>query len=428
MKKVITVLFLFFSTLLNAQWSEQTSGVNAALTSVYAVNKNVAWVCGYSSTVLRTKNEGLNWQKVDGNGFDGIPGNINLINIVGFDTSTAIVSGYQGTNTWAWRTTNSGQNWIEVFYEYNGFVDGVCMLSPTNGILVGDPVGGRWSLWRTTNAGNTWDSAGLYLPAGSTTEGGYNNCLFGVSPKIWFGTNNSRVYYSSNGGLNWSIQSITPEVNSYSLWFSQSSAGLSGGANLMQTTNGGLNWTSFASSGSGNIAGITSAAIPVYFPFSRIWIVRNASASIYASNNGGANWSTEYTTTVGTYRHISNASPGLGIWAVGTTGCITYHQPITGIIPINSIIPDKYSLSQNYPNPFNPVTTIEFALAHAGHISLTIYDLKGREYASGLKDLSLFPGRYKMNFNGSNLSSGVYFYSLIVDGKNMATKKMILIK
>ncbi|MCI0472494.1 MAG: T9SS type A sorting domain-containing protein, partial [Ignavibacteria bacterium] len=102
--------------------------------------------------------------------------------------------------------------------------------------------------------------------------------------------------------------------------------------------------------------------------------------------------------------------------------------PVSGGFTYEYTVPTEYTLKQNYPNPFNPVTTIEFNLPKAGNISLKIFDMAGREYTTEIKNLSLNPGNYKMNFNGAGLSSGVYFYSLNVDGANVATKKMILVK
>jgi hypothetical protein len=98
-----------------------------------------------------------------------------------------------------------------------------------------------------------------------------------------------------------------------------------------------------------------------------------------------------------------------------------------GIEKINETA-ESFSLSQNYPNPFNPVTTIEFSVPKAGYVSLRIYDMNGREASVPLNGNRLQPGKYSQSVNGAGLSSGVYFYSLIFDGKIIDTKKMILLK
>ncbi|MBK6773674.1 MAG: T9SS type A sorting domain-containing protein [Ignavibacteria bacterium] len=77
-------------------------------------------------------------------------------------------------------------------------------------------------------------------------------------------------------------------------------------------------------------------------------------------------------------------------------------------------------LSQNYPNPFNPVTNLEFGISKSGFVSLKIYDVIGRELFT-LVNESKQPGYYKIKFDAGNLSSGVYFYRLVVSSPNPMT-------
>jgi hypothetical protein len=88
--------------------------------------------------------------------------------------------------------------------------------------------------------------------------------------------------------------------------------------------------------------------------------------------------------------------------------------------------PGKYSLSQNYPNPFNPVTKISYAVAAAGQVTLKVYDITGREVKTLVNEFKN-AGFYTVDFNGSNLSSGIYIYK-IVSGNYSETKKMTLVK
>ena len=88
----------------------------------------------------------------------------------------------------------------------------------------------------------------------------------------------------------------------------------------------------------------------------------------------------------------------------------------------------KYTLEQNYPNPFNPTTTIKFSLPKAGIVTLKIYDVAGREVMRLINNQNMNAGYQTQLFNGSMLSSGVYFYSLLVDNNLIATKKMVLVK
>jgi hypothetical protein len=88
--------------------------------------------------------------------------------------------------------------------------------------------------------------------------------------------------------------------------------------------------------------------------------------------------------------------------------------------------PKEFNLSQNYPNPFNPVTKINFALPKQGFVTLKIYDITGREIQTLVSEFKQ-SGYYSVDFNGSSLSSGVYFYK-IQSGDFVSVKRMVLIK
>ena len=99
----------------------------------------------------------------------------------------------------------------------------------------------------------------------------------------------------------------------------------------------------------------------------------------------------------------------------------------TSIEEINSdLIPAQFQLFQNYPNPFNPTTKIEFAVPHDEFVNLIVYNTMG-ESIIVLVDEQKSAGRYIVDFNGSDLPSGVYFYRFLA-GDFKRTKKMILLK
>jgi hypothetical protein len=89
-------------------------------------------------------------------------------------------------------------------------------------------------------------------------------------------------------------------------------------------------------------------------------------------------------------------------------------------------IPSVYSLSQNYPNPFNPVTVISFGLPKAGITKLVIYDVLGRVIKS-LVNEHRDAGSYNVDFDASNIASGIYFYRL-ESGSFTDVKKMMVVK
>jgi Zn-dependent M28 family amino/carboxypeptidase len=102
-----------------------------------------------------------------------------------------------------------------------------------------------------------------------------------------------------------------------------------------------------------------------------------------------------------------------------------HYSVITSVIP-NSI-PVKTSLEQNYPNPFNPSTMINFSLEKQYTVKLIVYDILGREVKEILNN-RLNGGNYNVSFSGEGLPSGMYFYTLYLNGSRFETKKMMLIK
>lgn len=102
-----------------------------------------------------------------------------------------------------------------------------------------------------------------------------------------------------------------------------------------------------------------------------------------------------------------------------------YYRTITDAAVEDLNVPD-FALSQNYPNPFNPSTIISYSIPKSSFVQLKIYDMLGREVAS-LVNKEQAVGNYKVEFNASNLTSGVYFYRL-QSGEFTETKKLILLR
>jgi len=424
MKKLFfLILTLAIFSNIQAQWTEQTSGVTTALRSACSTpSSNVAWICGASGVVLKTTNTGTNWVNVSA----GIPNTNTLICISAVDANLALVVGYNSTTTYMYRTSNGGANWTQVLTE-TGFYDAVWMVNATTGFMAGDPVNNRWSLWKTSNGGANWDSNGIYCPAGTSAEAGWNNAMYVLYPKIWIGTNNTLLRYSSNWGVGWTGLPTPGELNGYSLcfdWMTGQTGLMAGATAMLQTSNFGFNWSTVPMLGSGNVVGITFTNLPVDNFTWPAWYVRTSTA-IYRSTNG-TSWAVEYTAPAGNFNAISQARPGRGIWAVRSNGGISFHTIIADINKIGTASPNKYELFQNYPNPFNPVTNIKFQVPQAGFVTLKVYDALGKEVQT-LIEQEVKAGFYETKFNTGGLSSGIYFYKLITD-KFTDVKKMVVVK
>jgi photosystem II stability/assembly factor-like uncharacterized protein len=410
-------------TPLSGSWSEQSSGLTSLLLSVSAVNDDVAWVCGSSGKVIRTTNKGTDWIDVSGN----IPTSLPLCNIFGWDANVAIVTGSTSTpppgTGFIYTTTNGGINWT-MANNSSRYGDYIWMTDANNAYFIGDMLENwTWDLLKSTNGGLNWSTWSI-LPT-SNPLGSINNgaCFFGT--QVWFpSTGQNQIVYSSNMGANWTTQTITlSEIGI--ICFNNATDGLAGGSNgspgMLKTTNSGLNWTTvtspFPSSPISGICGKQSQ----YFSCS-FW-----SSTIQYSSNFGANWTLSYTSPGGNFYHITKARYGNTIWAIRSNGGISYYGPIiTGIKPVVSTVPTSYALEQNYPNPFNPVTKINFEIAKQGLVSLKVYNVVGREVITLVNEVKS-PGIYSIDFDASELSSGVYFYKISAENY-IETKKMMLVK
>ncbi|MEA2031554.1 MAG: T9SS type A sorting domain-containing protein [candidate division Zixibacteria bacterium] len=128
------------------------------------------------------------------------------------------------------------------------------------------------------------------------------------------------------------------------------------------------------------------------------------------------------------------------------TLCFIYHDFIDGVTHIRTENPEfetvsvslldatpdspnkpgSFSLSQNYPNPYNPSTVISYDVPTASHVTLSVFNVLGQEVAT-LVDMDKEAGSHEVVFDGSNLSSGIYFYRIQADNFSK-TKKMVLVK
>jgi len=133
----------------------------------------------------------------------------------------------------------------------------------------------------------------------------------------------------------------------------------------------------------------------------------------WGDNNGGI---------ISTFWAISSSLSAQHTGRYGEPGVI-----VTSVPSSAGLIPQVASLRQNYPNPFNPVTTIHYLLPSRGHARLEIVDVLGREIVT-LVDQSKEAGNHTATWDATDISSGVYFYRLEVDGTIVKTRKMVFIR
>ncbi len=144
----------------------------------------------------------------------------------------------------------------------------------------------------------------------------------------------------------------------------------------------------------------------------------------FVAGNGTTNEAKNYSFTD---RGLASGSYNYRLKQIDFNGNYTYYN-LSSEVVIG--LPEKFDLAQNYPNPFNPSTKIGFALPLDGNVVLSVFDNSGR-LVSKISEGFRTAGYYTMDFNASNLSSGVYFYKLEFNGSGSEftkTMKMTVLK
>jgi len=122
---------------------------------------------------------------------------------------------------------------------------------------------------------------------------------------------------------------------------------------------------------------------------------------------------------------------GDSLWSSNVNGYYIDPTAVTEVGKVSQTIPSEFKVEQNYPNPFNPTTTISYSIPnvetlHSTSVRLAVYDILGR-LVKVLVNETQKPGNYSVVFDGSNLSSGIYYYT-VTAGEFSITKKMILLR
>ena len=329
----MTVAILLVGIAAAQSWEPQQSGAMADLRGVSAVSATVAWASGAKGTFVRTTDGGATWQSGAVTG----AANLDFRAIRALDERTAfLVSSGPGELSRIYKTADAGASWKlqHINPDPKGFWDGIAMWDATHGIVLGDPVNGRFVIY-TTSDGVSWQAQ--RGPNALGEEGAFaasNTSLFARGAReAWFGTGGpgaARVFHTDDGGKSWTVAK-TPVRNDsasagiFSIAFFDPRHGIAVGgdyskpaenrANIAVTEDGGKTWTAPAAGPSG----YRSAA--AYIAERKMWIATGPSGSD-VSIDGGKSW--KQFDTAG-YNAMS-FSGGAG-WAVGPQGVIARFRP-----------------------------------------------------------------------------------------------------
>jgi photosystem II stability/assembly factor-like uncharacterized protein len=412
MKKIIFFLFFSLSYLYSQTWVTQTSPTTNDLNSAWAVNDQVAWMCGPNGTVIRTTNGGTTWTLAN----SGLTG--NFYSICAIDANRCFVGDETGV---LWRTGNGGATWTSVTLSPTNFINVIHFFDGNTGFLQGDPVGGFWIYYTTTDGGGTW-TLGPNRPAATGSEAGWNNSYDAVDTgNIWWGTNVSKIWKGGFKGP-YTSYATTGQPNSFGVAFVNASTGVAcfQTGTVRNSTNGGITW---------NAGTYTPPGIPFALKSLKntSYVFMGTQTTILRSTNNGVSFTAQLTPGAAVYcLTFVNIGGNITGWAGLQGGGIRKYTEVTGIHPINNEIPAEFRLEQNYPNPFNPSTVVKYSVPVQSLVTLKVYNSMGQEIRTVLND-NHAPGNYQATIELDGYASGVYYYTLQA-GDFRETRKMILIK
>ena len=375
--------------------------INDNFADVYFVSEEkgyaISGVLSQTQVLYKTTDGGINWASVP-----GAPGGDDLLFL---DSLT----GFIGSNL-IYKTTDGGVTW----YVPNGGQGGAGKI-----FFINQSIG--WAIqsniiYKTTNRGENWFTQFTASASIHFTNINFVDTLYG-----W--VSGGRPFKTTDGGANWIEQTFTTLWNSDDVYFTDIDTGWfakysSINNSLFKTTDGGLNWV--------GISEVIGARKLFFFPDPIHWLTLGFSR-YYWTNDYGNSWQ-EFTEDV-PMGLISFFAPTnyLG-YSVGKGGLILrYDDGVTNILQTNeNIIADHFYLYQNFPNPFNPTTTIKYEIPERSFVSIRVFDVLGNEITT-LVNEEKPAGGFKVEFNGANLPSGIYFYKLTA-GEYNSTRKFTLLK
>jgi photosystem II stability/assembly factor-like uncharacterized protein len=325
----VLCVFVAGATILQAQWVPQTSNTSVALRGVGAVSEKIAWASGAKGTFLRTTDGGATWTaNVVPGAADADFRGVRALS----DKSAYLLSSGPGPLSRLYKTGDGGVKWDLLMVNPNpkGFWDAMAMWDPLHGILLGDPVNGRFVIWATSD-GFTWvEQKG---PPALPQEGAFaasNSSLFvRGAHEAWFGTGGAgggRIFHTDDGGKTWTVAKTPLRHDSegagvFSLAFSDARHGVAVGGDYAKpdesagtiavTEDGGKTWTAPGSP----LPGYRSAV--AYVEDRKMWIAVGTSGSD-VSLDRGRTWKSF--DKAGFNAMIFAGAVG---WAVGPSGAIS---------------------------------------------------------------------------------------------------------
>jgi len=466
-------------------WVHISTGLTEELiTNIFIDNTGVIYACTFNG-IFQSADNGENWTLMNCVGLDVVRV-MSFVKTGGFmfaGTRNGIFKSAEAGNNWTryeglttkctiwsmakdnagnvyagtsvgnvFKSTNKGENWTNISRGINS-PEGIYTINANSEGKLFIALCGRGIFFRSDN-GETWERA-------TEVEGLARSIVYDESSGYLFAGTTQNCYRSLDYGDTWEL--ILPGVGVCCLFIASNGNLFAGdfGGTIYKSTNNGDDWAAFVTGGAAKIKSITENSSGDLF-------VAQPGSGVFRSNDNGENWIeinnglenlNTYSVVVNISNELFTCVYGVGVyrssnwgesWELVNEGLTDYNaqfllnddddfiyvgtefnvfrstQPTTDIHEIDNGFPNDYMLFQNYPNPFNPTTNIKYSIPQKSFVTLKVYDILGKEIDALVHEEKQV-GSYEINFNATNLSSGIYFYK-IQAGDFTDTKKLILIK
>ncbi len=356
-------------------WTSSFVGGNNVCPTVetlFFLDDNIGYAARRNRTVSKTTDGGLTWTQIMK---DTMATSINNYDVQFLNEDVGFVVGKGNSDVSAfYKTSDGGVTWSSQIATLPNELNALHFFDANNGVVVGD----ESVIAFTTDGGNSWSTVKANnAPAGDYDKMEFLNDNFGLACGDF-------LIKSNDAGKTWdyvAVDGLTKDIEGLAIvdeltWY------ITGGKFVLKTTDGGVTWTDLFD---------------------------------------------EDAITATTCYDVMVDAEGYSWLACGSSEIFTT-SPVVGVKLVDGNLPNEFLLEANYPNPFNPSTKIKYSLpaSSSNNVTLKVYDMLGQDVATLVNEVQK-AGTYEVEFNASELSSGIYIYTLQNAGL-LQSRKMLLIK
>ncbi len=419
-KTLVTLIALFFILSAVKIFSQISLNEN----SIKFESLTTATLVGQDGLILRTVDGGLNWTEQT-SGITNVLNSNDYISYYDDNGNEVKMHIAVAENGIILKSIDDGATWVQQNSGSIQNLNDVTIYSPNNILVCGDSA----TLLKSVDYGVTWTPITINTTENLNEIATIGPSLMEVRISSVVVGNGGTIFVSTDNDEWFPIASGTTE--------NLLTAAFMGNVVICAGDNGTIlksidNGTTFIAATSG----VTTKIFDIKFVSSTVLIGTSEDGTLLRSEDVGDNWSIIISGSTADLFSVNFGSETFGISTGSesteiftTDGGVTW---LTSIVPPSASknVNEPVNLSQNYPNPFNPSTVISYNVMDNANVSIKVYDMTGREVRT-LVNTFQNAGTYSVNFNASNLASGIYFYVLRVNSGSMEitkTMKMILTK